>query len=401
MEDFQQHFLSESANKLQDLIADLTDKENFSDSDKSAIFRALHTIKGTSQAFGLNISSRLVHELENLLSTKTQENNQILIEGFKLLKESFERKDFEFPDTFAEKINEIAPSKNKPQNFDSILAKLPTEIFPPLSSQEKNALNAELEKSKNLFCIEIGYEFSNFSAGLKNFREVLSNSGEIIATFPSQKFSSQSKIGFQILFASSKNSEQIKGIAKDFAAEIIFDSSPKIFRYDLQGILEQIVSHGKTVAENLRKSVEFEVYAEKFEISDKNLKLIFDSLIHLIRNAIDHAFETSGKIKIELESKENDLFIKVSDDGRGIDLNKIKVKGIEKNLIEATEKLSDEATLELIFQSEFSTAPKVSEISGRGVGLDAVKNAVEEADGIIKVESKLNVGTSFEILLPK
>ena len=70
MEDFQQHFLSESAKKLQDLIADLKDKENLSDSDKSAIFRTLHTIKGTSQAFGFNVSSRLAHELENLLSTK-------------------------------------------------------------------------------------------------------------------------------------------------------------------------------------------------------------------------------------------------------------------------------------------------------------------------------------------
>ena len=128
-----------------------------------------------------------------------------MIEGLKLLKESFERKDFEFPKKFVEKINKIAPSENKPQNFDSILAKLPPETFSLLSSQEKSALNEELEKGKNLFCIEIGFEFSNFSAGLKNFREVLSKSGEIIATFPSQKFSSQGKIGFQILFASFEN----------------------------------------------------------------------------------------------------------------------------------------------------------------------------------------------------
>jgi chemotaxis protein histidine kinase CheA len=344
----------------------------------------------------------LAHELENLLSAEIRENsNQILLEGLEFLRRSFEKKDFSFPEEYIEKLRKIAPSENKPQNFNSISSKFPPETFSLLSSQEKTALDAELEKNKNLFCIEIGFEISNFSAGLKNFREVLSNSGEIIATFPSRKFNAQGKIGFQILFTSLKKTEQIQKIAKDFAAEIIFDSSPEIFKSDLQGILAQTVSHGKIVAENLGKSVEFEVSAENIEISVKNLKLIFDSLLHLVRNAIDHAFETSGKIKIELGSKENGLFIKVSDNGCGIDLDEIRAKAIEKNLIQTTQKFPDEATLELIFQSEFSTALKVSEISGRGVGLDAVKNAVENADGKITVESKINEGTNFEIILPE
>ncbi len=395
MKDFRQHFLFESVKKLQSLIADLKNKESLSDSDKSVVFRTLHTIKGTSQTFGFNISSRIAHELENLLSAKNQEiSNQILIEGLEFLKESFEKTDFVFPEKFIETCRKISPSENKKLNLKTNSAKLPPEIFLLLSSQEKISLGSELEKGKILFCVEAGFEFSNFSAGLKSFREIISEQGEIIATFPSQKFSLQGKIGFQILFVSFKKTEKIREIIEKFTAEIIFDSLPETFSFDLQGVMAQVVSHGKNVAENLNKNIEIEVSAEKIAVSEKNLKLIFDSLLHLVRNAVDHAFEMSGKVKISLESSASGLFIKFSDDGRGIDLDKIRAKIGKENL-------SDKATLELIFQSEFSTAEKITEISGRGVGLEAVKNAVENVGGKITVKSRLNEGTIFEIYLPK
>lgn len=395
MKDFRQHFLLHSIEKLQNLIADSENKENLSEAEKRALFRDLHTLKGTSQTFGLNISSRLAHELENLLSAKNQDKSfyKILLEGIGLLKKSFEQNDFEIPADFLKKLKKHVPSENHLPDFKQIIAKLPAEISADLSSQEKGALCAELEKGKNLFCAEIGFMPADFSAGFKDFREILTNSGVIIATFPSAKFNEAGKIGFQILFASFENSERIQEITKDFSAEIIFDGSPEIFAFDLQGVLTQAVSHGTAVADSLEKSVEFDISGEKFDISEKNLKLIFDALLHLIRNAVGHAFETRGKIKIELKSEENGFRLKFSDDGRGIDLEKIRRKSAEKNL-------TDEATLQLIFQSEFSTAPAVTEISGRGVGLDAVKTAVEAANGKITVKSKLNEGTIFEIFLP-
>ncbi len=395
MKDFRQHFLAESIEKLQNLIADLENKENLTQADKGALFRTLHTIKGTSQTFGLNVSSRLAHEFENLLSAKNQDENYntVLLEGIGLLKESFEQNNFEIPEDFLKKLKKHAPSENHSPDFKQIIAKLPAEISANLSSQEKGALCAELEKGKNMFCAEIGFPPADFSAGFRDFREILTNSGVILATFPSAKFTGQGKIGFQILFASLETTAKIREIIENFSAEIIFDGSPEIFAFDLPGVLAQAVSHGTAVAESLGKSVEFGVSAEKFEVSDKNLKLIFDALLHLTRNAVDHAFEESGKIQIVLESKKKGVFLKFSDDGRGIDLEKIRRKSSEKNL-------TDEATLEMIFQSEFSTASEITEISGRGVGLDAVKTAVEAADGKITVKSKLNNGTTFEIFLP-
>ncbi len=400
MKDFRQHFLTESIEKLQNLIADLENKENLSEAEKCALFRDLHTIKGTSQTFGLNVSSRLAHNLEDLLGAKVQDKNfnQILLEGIGFLRKSFEQNDFEIPEEFIEKLKKLAPTENHSPDFKQIIAKLPPEISANLSSPEKSSLCAELQKGKNLFGAEIGFQPANFSAGFKDFREILTNSGVIIAAFPSAKFTEAGKIGFQILFASFEHSAKISEIIEKFSAQIIFDTSPEIFAFDLPGVLAQTVSHGKTVAESLGKSVEFEVSAGNFKVSEKSLQLLFDALVHLTRNAVDHAFETSGKIKIELKSKETGLFLKFSDDGCGIDLEKIREKAGKKNLFK--ENFTNEATLHLIFQSEFSTAPEITKISGRGVGLDAVKTAVEAANGNIKVKSKLNKGTIFEIFLP-
>ena len=129
--------------------------------------------------------------------------------------------------------------------------------------------------------------------------------------------------------------------------------------------------------------------------------MIFDVLVHLIRNAVDHAVESAGKIKINLGTEENNLRLSVSDDGRGIDSEKIKAKAVEKYLVSAAENLTEQETLDLIFLPEFPTASKLTEISGRGIGLDAVKTAVEARGGKINVKSQSGKGTTFEIYLPK
>lgn len=396
MNDFRQHFLLESVKKLQTLITVLAEKQSLSDSDKKEIFRTLHTIKGTSQTFGFDDSSRLAHELESLLSINKDSENSVqkLIEGLKILKNSFSHEDFEISEDFLEKLSELPSLEKNSKKSERNLTVIPKEISELLSAQEKNTLYEELEKGKNLFCVEIGFEISSFSAGFKNFRENLSNSGEIIATFPSQKFAKQGKIGFQILLASLEKTSQIRKIAEKFSAEIVFDNSAGTSDFDIQEILKQVISHAEKTAESLGKTVEFEISVEESEISKTNLNIIFDVLLHLIRNSVDHAFETKGKISITLKSVENGLNLYFSDDGRGIEPEKIRAKSAEKEL-------SDENAIELIFQSGFSTAQEITKISGRGVGLDAVKNAIEKVDGEIKVKSNLNEGTFFEIFLPE
>ncbi len=397
MEDFRRQFLLEAVATLENLSKDLQGAEKFSDSVRRETFRTLHTIKGTAQTFGFAAASRLAHELENLISVN-QNSHHLLYEGIQLLIKTLTEKDFESPIRFAEKVRAAAPNATEIfYDSDSLLSEIPKEIFSQLSNQEKNILRSAIRDGKNLFCLEIGFELANFADGLINFREILSASGEIIATFPSTKFNADGKIGFQILLATAANLPPIE----KFDAIIIFQSSPNNYSGGVQSVLEQVAKHGKTVAETLRKQIEFKIHADETNLSPQRLKLVFDVLLHLVRNAVDHAIKDAGEIKIDFSIAENNFRLTVADNGRGIDLEKIKKKAVEKNLISADMILTETEIIDLIFLPEFSTKSDVTEISGRGIGLDAVKNAVEKAGGRITTESRSGKGTTFEVFLPQ
>lgn len=406
MEDLRRHFSSEAIKKLETLNSNLQNGETFSDSDRREVFRTLHTIKGTSQTFYFASASRLAHELENLLAAKREavfideKVKNLFVEGIGLLVKCLRQKDFEIPASFSEKIRAIVPGSVEKHDFsETALPKIPPEIASQLSGQEKSALFSALNGGKTLYVLEIGFDANGFAADFKKFRAVLSESGEIVAALPSSKFSVPCRIGFQIVFVSYLRSAAIQKIAEKCAADVILDASETDFSNDLQGVLAHVVKHGRLVAEKFGKRVEFAVSADELKLSAEKLRLVFDLLVHLIRNAVDHAIETEGKIEITLKVEECGLRLCVLDDGRGIDLQKVKAKAVEKNLISADARLTEQETLDLIFLPEFSTAAELTEISGRGIGLDAVKSAVEAASGKINVKSQSGKGTTFEIFL--
>jgi chemotaxis protein histidine kinase CheA len=116
---------------------------------------------------------------------------------------------------------------------------------------------------------------------------------------------------------------------------------------------------------------------------------------------VDHAIEESGYIEIRFFDEPAGLYLSVADDGKGIDLQKVRARAVAKNLISDDDLLNETEMLELIFAPELSTAAVVSEISGRGVGLDAVKSAVEKMNGKISVRNRKSNGAIFEIFVPR
>ena len=159
------------------------------------------------------------------------------------------------------------------------------------------------------------------------------------------------------------------------------------------------------------KLVQLKVSGEASELDSTVIEKLVDPLTHLVRNALDHGIEApaervaAGKLEtatltLHAEHRGGNIEIVVTDDGRGLSRERIKAKAVEKGLLAPDEALSDEKVYELIFAPGFSTAEKLNELSGRGVGLDVVRKNVGELNGTIRIESEPGRGARFVIRLP-
>ena len=194
---------------------------------------------------------------------------------------------------------------------------------------------------------------------------------------------------------------------------------------DLQGLIlnmrmvqvEQVFNRFprmvRDLAKELNKKVQLIVEGEETELDRTVIDEIGDPLVHLLRNALDHGLETTeerraankseeGKIHLKAYHSGNHVFIEVSDDGKGINREKVLNKAIERGVVsvEEAKTLTDQQVYALLFSSGFSTADKISDISGRGVGLDVVKTKIESLGGLITIDSTPGKGSIFHIQLP-
>ncbi|MEQ6387847.1 chemotaxis protein CheA [Bacillaceae bacterium S4-13-58] len=169
----------------------------------------------------------------------------------------------------------------------------------------------------------------------------------------------------------------------------------------------------RQLAKDLHKQVNLEISGAETELDRTVIDEIGDPLVHLIRNALDHGIELpeersrkgkleEGMLSLRAYHSGNHVFIEIEDDGAGINREKVVQKAIHNGLVskEQAQSLSDSQINELIMESGFSTAEKISDVSGRGVGLDVVKNTIESLGGSIFIESKLDKGSLFSIQLP-
>jgi len=178
-------------------------------------------------------------------------------------------------------------------------------------------------------------------------------------------------------------------------------------------MLEKYKSTSETLAQKLGKEVQVEIRGAQVEIDYPRLKSLFAVLIHLIRNAVDHGLEEpweretlhkppQGRLLLAVDRLEQELYIAIDDDGRGMDADVIKAKAVAKGVItpQAAAAMSQQEALQLIFLPGFSTKDRLSELSGRGVGLDAVNAEVNRLQGWVEVDTKPDLGTRFTLVLP-
>jgi two-component system chemotaxis sensor kinase CheA len=159
------------------------------------------------------------------------------------------------------------------------------------------------------------------------------------------------------------------------------------------------------------KQAVLETYGEETELDKTVIEKIGDPLTHLVRNAVDHGLETPeeraragkperGCVRLEAYQEGGSIYIEVADDGKGLDRDRIVAKAVQNGLIGAEQVLTDEEAFGLVFRPGLSTAEKITEVSGRGVGMDVVKRNVEALGGSITIQSDRGRGTTFRIKLP-
>lgn len=297
-----------------------------------ALFRAVHSFKAAASAEGRDDLSRTAHEFEDLLHSlrtgKLTLNDEVL----------------QVIDAAAIALREGSSFEGLPKlTHETHHDRLPAE-FENLRDDERHRAVAALREGANLYVMEVVFEASDFEERFRKLKERLEKNAEPISISASME---DDKIIFKVVYAS--RSEKIPS----------------------QTVIQQAVRAGEAVAAKLGKQVEFVVRGEEIVLERRWADVLTDTLLHLVRNAVDHGIESHGTVIITASDSE----ITVTDDGRGI----------------------DPENLPRVFQPGFTTARDVTDFSGRGVGLDAVKTTIEELGGSVIVTSEPSKGSSFKI----
>ncbi len=166
-------------------------------------------------------------------------------------------------------------------------------------------------------------------------------------------------------------------------------------------LLQSIEKSVQIIADKLSKKIDFIISIKNKNFNQDIIKHLYNPLIHMIRNAIDHGVERDGKIELILDSSDNNDILILKDNGRGIDKERVIQKALERGVIQKDQKLEENEIFELIFHAGLSTAQEKSTISGRGVGMDIVKERLLYYNASIEIWSQKNIGTSFTISFPK
>jgi two-component system chemotaxis sensor kinase CheA len=179
----------------------------------------------------------------------------------------------------------------------------------------------------------------------------------------------------------------------------------------IKSTFQKMARLARDLGKKFDREIDFITDGEDTELDKSVVENIGDPLIHMIRNSIDHGIETReerlaagknprAKVTLKAYHRAGSIYIEVSDDGRGLDKEKIVAKAISRNLCKADERLTDQEIFQFIFLPGFSTAAVVTDVSGRGVGMDVVKRNIETLRGSVEISSEKGFGTTFTIRLP-
>lgn len=361
-------------------------------------FRKLHTIKGTAQTFGFVPAGKIAHALEDLLADGIADDparKVLLLEGIKRLILSLDNDAQDESESFQDGINSKKGSSGAATIF---VSKIPPDEFYRFAEHEKDRL-IKAAADRQIASIETHFETADIAKQFAGFRERLAAECEVIASMPCHS-AKGGKTAIRTYFAIDDISLGMKNLADEFSSNVALQTISPGSENALRDVMQGLWMHAADLGRQLGSDVRILLSTNELDPPSDKIGLLFDILLHLVRNAIDHSKSKMANITIRLEFALDSLKLEFSDDGFGIDLAKVRATATEKGLISPETAISDDEVMKMIFLPGFSTAKKITEVSGRGYGLDAVRKSVTDVNGTIYVATEQNERTTFEIYLP-
>jgi two-component system chemotaxis sensor kinase CheA len=370
-----------------------------------AVFRAIHSIKGNAGFFGLDTVKAFAHTLENTLGdirherlVLTEPLQRALVEGIDLLDEMLHR------------IQENEATNDLADREEAILAAVQAAQQPSTCEAADTSITspsvAPIEQlpaaSKGRFVRVREEHLDGFLVDVSRLFATCDRLQELHDRMKAEQLSPDI-------------TNELRQINAGFSAQTnaLHSSIISVCSVPVQALFGKIPRMARTLAVSLGKQLDVVLIGEDVGIDKTLLEDLDAPLTHIVRNVCDHGIENpherrvhgkreAGTLTLRCELSPTHVLITTQDDGRGIDPARVRRKAIEKGLItqRQAEELTDHDAIELIFHPGFSTADQITEISGRGVGMDVVRTAVRNHGGDVTVTSRVGAGTTFHLTVP-
>ncbi len=397
-------FLLNADELLESLSQAMLDLEGNPESKAAveSIFRSAHTIKGTSGMFGFRAIEKLTHKMENLFDQ--------IRKGTLLVSPALMDGLFFGLDRIKNMFDAIKENKSSELPINDALEKLRLgalgvkgkSVLPVPAKIQLDTKKTEVKKNTD----EAG---GTIRVDLKRLDSLVNLVGELVID--------------RTRFARIEEELRVNG--NNALGHLMSESVLLFSRHmnEVQSIIMKIrmVPVGnafykftrvvRDLCRQINKEIDLHILGGETELDKTLVEEIADPLVHLIRNSVDHGIELpderekvgkprKGNITLKASQDGNMIVITIQDDGKGLQVDRIKNKAIEKGIMKETDQLSNKEIFNLIFEAGFSTAEKVTNISGRGVGMDVVKKSIVKLKGIIELDSEIGKGTTTTIKLP-
>ncbi|HRF90669.1 MAG TPA: chemotaxis protein CheA, partial [Desulfobacter postgatei] len=403
------------------------------------IFRPFHTIKGVAGFLSLTKINKLAHATENLLDSARSGDfiishtvTDIILASVDTLKALLDKVKQGIQTGYRESDDDI--------DVDSLSSRL-KQLQISLTKGEKEPLGEILVRKKELSQSDLdqALEFQNKNS-VKKLGEILVEEKKVkpkqVASALMEQSCVKKKMDVQVRVSTQKLDDLV-----DYAGELVIAQSmlrqqtkEDVIVSKTVSQLGQIVNHMQNIAMSMRmipiqatfmkmirlvrdlsrksgKEIHLSMTGEDTEIDRNVVDALYEPMVHMIRNACDHGIEATsersktgkpaqGNIHLCAYHKGGNIIIEIEDDGKGLDKDKILEKAKSTGLIKGDEQMTDTQVFDLIMQPGFSTAKEITDISGRGVGMDVVKDGIEKFRGHLNIASKKGKGTKFIISLP-